>query len=379
MYFEEGCLPRIDDSFQIGRQWSQNCLIDAANIGEGCATIFSDQKETGMEFIESMITTMWQNTGGVLFNAGHFLSIAPLLIAFLLAFVVIAVRIRKRTGDLPALRRVLSMLFPRKVFFHGSARIDYWVFLINQGFLFWMTATVVFSPALVSELFLGLANWVGFEGGNVETGLAGRILYSVMLVLLWDFGASWAHYLKHRVPILWELHKVHHSAEVMTPVTAMRRHPIEAVFGSMVSALVLGTGVAVWVFAFGQSPMPFTIFGTLAGIWVWRMAGYNLRHTHVWISYGDFWNRIFISPAQHQVHHSNSPEHFDTNFGHIFSFWDALFGTLYLPKSDERVEFGIDEGDMDQFRSLSGVYITPLVKIWRYLRKKEDRSQIAPE
>ena len=39
---------------------------------------------------------------------------------------------------------------------------------------------------------------------------------------LWDFAATWAHYLQHRVPILWELHKVHHSAEVMTPITSGR-------------------------------------------------------------------------------------------------------------------------------------------------------------
>ncbi|SLN71459.1 Fatty acid hydroxylase superfamily protein [Falsiruegeria litorea R37] len=321
---------------------------------------------------------MWHNTGGVLFNAGHFLSIGSLLIAFLIAFLVVVARIHKRTGGLPTPRRILAVLFPRSVFLHGSAKIDYWIFLINQGVLFWMTVTVLLSPALVSELVLGLANWIGLEGGNVETGLAGRVFYSAMLVLLWDFGASWAHYLKHRVPILWELHKVHHSAEVMTPVTAMRRHPIEAVFGSLVSAVVMGTGIAVWVFAFGQSPMPFTIFGTLAGIWVWRMAGYNLRHTHVWISYGDFWNRVFISPAQHQVHHSKSPEHFDTNFGHIFSFWDTLFGTLYLPQKDERVEFGIEDRDMEQFRSLWGVYITPVVKIWRRFCKKPSQNGQVP-
>ncbi|MQQ09661.1 hypothetical protein GFB49_14435 [Epibacterium sp. SM1979] len=328
------------------------------------------------ELIQGTLAKMWSNTGGVLFKAGHFLSAGPLLIAFLIAFIVIAVRLRKRTGEVPGPRRILGLLFPRNVFLHGSAKMDYWVFLINQGALFWMTATVIFSPALVAEILLALTHLLGLEPGDVEMGLWGRIFYSAFLVLLWDFGASWAHYLKHRVPILWELHKVHHSAEVMTPITAMRRHPIEAVFGSLVSAAVTGTGVAVWVFAFGQNPMPITIFGTLAGIWVWRVAGYNLRHTHVWISYGDFWNRIFISPAQHQVHHSKSPEHFDTNFGHIFSFWDMLFGTLYLPKKDERVEFGIEERDMAQFQSLWGVYVMPVVKIWRRLRKSPRRKPV---
>lgn len=331
------------------------------------------------DWLTDTLGQAWHNTAGVLFNAGHFLSLGPLVVAFAVAFAVVFHRLRQKGDRRPAARRVLSALFPRRVFLHGSAKIDYWVFLINQGALFWMTVTVILSPALVSEVLLSVAKGIGLEGGEVETGLVGRIFYSAMLVLLWDFGASWAHYLKHRVPILWELHKVHHSVEVMTPVTAMRRHPIEAVFGSLVSAGVIGVGIAVWVFVFGQQPLPITIFGTLAGLWVWRVAGYNLRHTHVWISYGDFWNRIFISPAQHQVHHSRSPEHFDTNFGHIFSFWDTLFGTLYLPSKDERVEFGIEEKDMEQFRSLWGVYVTPVVKIWRRLRKRPGQKTMPAE
>ena len=326
------------------------------------------------EFAQNAFQNAWDNTFGLLFNPGHFLSLGPLFIAFLVALIVIVVRLHRRTdGQIPSARRVLAMLFPRKVFLHGSAKLDYWVLLINQGALFWMTVATLISPALVSEFTLLLAQLGGIERGSHDLGLFGRVLYSVLLVLLWDFGATWAHYLKHRVPILWELHKVHHSAEVMTPVTALRRHPIEAVFGFLVYSFVTGVGVAVWVFVFGQSPMPLTIFGTLAGVWLWRVAGYNLRHSHVWISYGNFWNRIFISPAQHQVHHSRAPEHFDTNFGHIFSFWDALFGTLYLPKHEERVEFGIEEHEMEDYRSLWGLYITPMVKVWRRLRGQPTR------
>lgn len=333
-----------------------------------------------MEFAEDMFWAAWASTGGLFFNHGHFLSFVPLFVAFVIALIVVVVRLRRRSGGrIPSARRVLVMLFPRKVFLHGSAKLDYWVFLINQLVLLWMTLTMLLSPAIVAEIVLGVVRLTGMEGGNYDLGLAGRVLYSVLLVLLWDFAATWAHYLKHRVPILWELHKVHHSAEVMTPATALRRHPIEAIFGALVTALVMGVGIALWVFAFGQNPMPITVFGTLAGVWLWRLAGYNLRHSHIWISYGDFWNRIFISPAQHQVHHSRAPEHYDTNFGHIFSFWDALFGTLYLPKHEERVEFGIDENEMEDYRTLWGLYVTPVVKVWRRLRGRPARSQIAAE
>ena len=264
------------------------------------------------------------------------------------------------------------------VFLHKSARLDYAVFAINQVVLFFIAISALISPALVAEAVMGLTGAVGLEVVTLDISMTQRIVYSIYLVLLWDFSATYAHYLKHKVPILWELHKVHHSAEVMTPVTALRRHPLEAIFGALVTSLVIGFGVVVWVLLFGMNVMPVNLFGTLFGIWLWRLAGYNLRHSHIWISYGNFWNRIFISPAQHQVHHSKSPEHYDTNFGHIFAFWDKFFGTLYLPRFEERMKFGIDDDEMPEYRSLFGLYITPLVKIFRRLRPNRTTTPQSP-
>ena len=61
---------------------------------------------------------------------------------------------------------------------------------------------------------------------------------------------------------------------------------------------------------------------------LFMLLGSNLRHTHLWIDYGPRLSRILISPAQHQIHHSADPRHFDKNIGFIFAFWDDLFGTL---------------------------------------------------
>lgn len=319
---------------------------------------------------------VWEQTGGVFFDPGHFLSLLPMLVAFVVALIVVSVRLsRKSERGFPQPRQLIAILFPRRVFLHKSAKLDYGVFAINQIVLFFLTISAFLSPAIVSEAMISAAGFFGFNTAASSATLTQSIIYSVYLVLVWDFSATYAHYLKHKVPILWELHKVHHSAEVMTPITALRRHPLEAIFGSIVTAMFLGAAVGVWVLVFGQGVMPINLFGTLIGIWIWRVAGYNLRHTHIWISYGDFWNRIFISPAQHQVHHSNAPRHYDTNFGHIFSFWDKLFGTLYLPKFEERVEFGIDEKDMKEFRSLFGLYITPVINIWRILTRRPNRNQ----
>ena len=323
-----------------------------------------------------VLATILRETLGVLFNPGHFLSIMPLIVAFTIAFIIVILRRRRKIGTRKtSLRRIMLMLFPRRIFLHKSARLDYAVFAINQIVLIFLTISAFFSPALISAIIVEFGRSVGLEPESTESSLAIRATYSVFLLLLWDFSATYAHYLKHRVPILWELHKVHHSAEVMTPVTALRRHPFEALFSSVVIAVVMGIGIGIWVLVLGQNVMPYYAFGTLIGIWVWRLAGYNLRHSHIWISYGDFWNRIFISPAQHQVHHSKSPAHYDKNFGHIFSIWDKFFGTLYLPKFEERMEFGISDAEAREYRSLFGLYVTPILKIGRRLKPHRRAAQ----
>ena len=47
-----------------------------------------------------------------------------------------------------------------------------------------------------------------------------------MLFLAYELGYWFNHWLSHKVPLLWEFHKVHHNAEVLTPLTNFRVHPV---------------------------------------------------------------------------------------------------------------------------------------------------------
>jgi sterol desaturase/sphingolipid hydroxylase (fatty acid hydroxylase superfamily) len=259
----------------------------------------------------------------------------------------------------------MQRLFPRSVFLHPSARLDYALFLINDGALFFVSTSAIVSAPLVAQAALGL---LPFPLQLQPPGPFAGVAYSLLLMLVWDFAATYAHYLKHRVPILWEFHKVHHSAEVLTPVTALRRHPVEDLFSSLLVAVLLGLASAFWLIVTRQSVAPATIFGALAGVWMWRLLGYNLRHSHIWVDYGPFWSRLFISPAQHQIHHSDRAEHYDKNFGHIFAIWDTMLGTLYVPQRHERITLGIDAHEMDDYRTVRQALIAPFVKSVRLMR-----------
>lgn len=306
---------------------------------------------------------------------GSFLSLWPMLFAGLIAVYVILRRLRRKAEkkgkmaniNLKLLRRAL---LPKWLITHPSSKMDVRIFLINHALIFFGLLTAVLTPFVFAESFAGLINSSGLAETKQTAAWGERLAFTIMMVLAWDFAATYGHYLKHRVPMFWEFHKVHHSADIMTPLTAKRRHPMETVLSVFLSGTVIGGCIAIWHLIMGHGVPIITIFGTWSGIYIWRLVGYNLRHSHVWISYGDFWNRILISPAQHQIHHSQDPKHHDMNFGHIFSFWDQILGTLYLPQEKERVTFGIDTQDADDFKTLQGVYFSPFVKSWAMATRK---------
>jgi sterol desaturase/sphingolipid hydroxylase (fatty acid hydroxylase superfamily) len=87
----------------------------------------------------------------------------------------------------------------------------------------------------------------------------------------------------------------------------------------------------------------------------------------VWFSYGPLLSKLFISPAQHQIHHSSARKHWDKNFGFIFAFWDLFFRSLYVPKEREELTFGLGEGRQEdiQYRSVTALYLLPFKKAYR--------------
>jgi sterol desaturase/sphingolipid hydroxylase (fatty acid hydroxylase superfamily) len=176
-----------------------------------------------------------------------------------------------------------------------------------------------------------------------------------------DFARYVVHRLAHRVPFLWELHKVHHSAEVMTPLTVYRTHPIESVLmrGGAQLALGLVAGLFSWVFP--GKVRAFEIMGVYGLNFLWNLLGTNLRHSHVWLSWGPRLERVFISPAQHQIHHSDQLHHYDSNFGSALALWDLAFGTLYVTRGRERLRFGLPPDVRNHGDSVGSALLAPLV------------------
>ena len=271
-----------------------------------------------------------------------------------------------------SLRSFFRFIVPKSVYLHRSALLEL-RYLLTFPFI----GRMIFGPALI---FSGsgvayaytqnlLATYVGDLNYNVALSRPFLVIaiFTVISVLITDFVFYFHHYLQHRIPFLWEFHKVHHSAEVLTPMTDYRSHPLE--FLTMPSPMSAALGFFQGCFAFflKSEVEVYKVMGLNVILFGHHLSGYILRHTHIWVSYGPILERIFISPAQHQIHHSIAKRHHDKNLGGIFAIWDGLFGTLYVPKEKEDIVFGLSNDEHREFRSLWDMYVRPFRRNCRSL------------
>ncbi len=263
----------------------------------------------------------------------------------------------------------LGYLFPKNVYMHRSAKTDYvfaYVNLMVLTLLFlWLAPFVSTQWQDAIESVLPTA-WIGVLG---VPSLASVILTSLLAIAVFDFALYCQHYMFHKLPFFWEFHKVHHSAQVLTPVTLLRMHPVDAfmaafmvtvftgVYHGFLNHLYLG-GVPIW-----------NIAGVNAFLFFYYVFGYNLRHSHVWFLYPAGLSKVLISPALHQVHHSAEERHWDKNFGFIFSVWDRAFNTFYYPQRQENFVLGLsDKNETNQYQSVWRLFLAPFAKALRTLR-----------
>ena len=148
------------------------------------------------------------------------------------------------------------------------------------------------------------------------------VIFTVFFFVFDDFSRFYVHRLMHRVPVLWAFHQVHHSAETMTPFTIFRTHPIEGFIFTLRTSVVQGIVISVFLFLFGSKVDLITVYGASVGVVIFHSLGSNLRHSHVKIRYPRLIELFFISPGQHQIHHSTEKRHFDKNFGVAMAVWD---------------------------------------------------------
>ena len=180
-------------------------------------------------------------------------------------------------------------------------------------------------------------------------------------VLVQDFLRFYSHYLLHKFKVLWDIHKVHHSASFLTPLTNHRVHIIEEIIQQGCTGLSVGPILAIAAFATATSISTNAILGFDGYILIDTLSFGILRHTHIGLSYGRL-ERFLMSPKQHQLHHSIAERHWDKNFGFLFACWDQLAGTIWYSDPKEHIRFGISPEESVDYSSVLKLHFMPIPK-----------------
>nr|WP_276536351.1 sterol desaturase family protein [Pseudomonas migulae] len=268
----------------------------------------------------------------------------------------------------------------RRVYFHRSALLDYRYYFVRAIL---KVALVLPIVGLVDPLVLRSGDYIAFFTNlwgarvQVEQNLSLSLLYGLGVFLVKDFMAYWAHRAFHS-KWLWAFHKVHHSAPVLVPATASRVHFVEKIVEKLSTIIGIGAYAGVFWYACGGEISRYTLFGVTWLVFILNGLVGNLRHSHVWLSFGPVFEHVLNSPAQHQIHHSDAPHHFNKNFSINLSLWDWMFGTLYVTTSKpEALRFGTGAQDSERYLTVYSLIVTPFVDIARRIRstKRPDRSR----
>ena len=138
---------------------------------------------------------------------------------------------------------------------------------------------------------------------------------AVLVILIFDVAIWFQHLITHKIPILWRLHRVHHSDRDMDVTTAIRFHPIEILLSMLLKiGLVYILGPAAWAI------VAFEII--LNGTAMFNHA--NIKFTP---RLDRVVRKVMVTPDMHRIHHSSKRHEHDSNYGFSISLWDRLFGT----------------------------------------------------
>lgn len=216
----------------------------------------------------------------------------------------------------------------------------------NQSLLrkdFWLDSFYMFFNFFLFSVFIsGFYNAAEFSFSKVGLSMDSVAIFSVsswsipaqlfIFFILQDFFQWFTHTMLHRIPFLWNFHKVHHSVKEMGFAAHLRYHWMENILYKPLKTLAI-----MLIGGFEPEQAYVVHFITIA-------IG-HLNHANIKLTYGPL-KYILNNPVMHLYHHAYAlPKgKAGVNYGISLSIWDYIFKTNYIPNQDGEIKLGF-EGD----------------------------------
>lgn len=154
-----------------------------------------------------------------------------------------------------------------------------------------------------------------------------------ILILCDDLTQYWWHRLSHS-PLLWPLHRAHHSAEYMSIRITYRNNFFYYLMmpGLWFAGALLYLGVGGIVYAL-YIVVKLTIIMGAHCAWRWDEPLYKIPAMRpiMWVL-----ERTISTPATHWAHHAITQKdgvgHYKGNFGNMLFIWDLIFGSALITR-----------------------------------------------
>jgi len=233
---------------------------------------------------------------------------------------------------------VLEIIFPwRKN--QSIFRKDFWLdtfYMFYNFFLLNLIVMIALSNT-TAEFFNDILSFFGWRVDSLQlfdVDEMPRWLGLFLFFIISDFVQWNTHRLLHRVPFLWNFHKVHHSVKEMGFAAHLRYHWMEPI----VYKSLLYIPIAI-IGGFDAQDVAIVFFFAIA-------IG-HLNHANLGWDYG-FLKYIFNNPKMHIWHHAKKLPNgvkFGVNYGLTLSLWDYLFKTNHIPYDGRDIELGFENDE----------------------------------
>jgi len=215
----------------------------------------------------------------------------------------------------------------------------------------------IINGVVVRLLFPAGPLAVALLSADREWGFFNRIeapawLAFVVAILALDLSAYAQHYVLHRIPVLWRIHRVHHTDQEYDFSTGARFHPLETFYSTSILSIV--------ILVLGAPPLAVLVSQLLT------IAFNFIEHANVRIPrrLDAVLRLVFVTPDVHRIHHSQNAREGQSNFANTFSWWDRIFRT-YLAQPEaghDSIRFGVPGFLERKHLSLQWMLVQPFLR-----------------
>jgi len=227
----------------------------------------------------------------------------------------------------------------------GALRSRRWLVNVSMVVISSVCLRIIFPAAAVgTAIYAQSQGWGLFPAIGMPVVVGGILAFIVL-----DFAVWLEHLVSHKWPLLWRIHRMHHSDQGFDLTTALRFHPLEIVLSMVWKAAV--------IIVLGPPVVAVLVFEIVLN----GMAMFNHANARLPLGLDRVLRALVVTPDMHRVHHSVVRRETDSNYGFNLSVWDRLFGT-YTDQPEaghDGMRLGLTDYDGPQTANLGWALVLP--------------------